>query len=235
MAGISALQPTSQPREIKRPQEVGGSMEYVDTEDVIYAAESIIRKSAGITSEAVSVGKDLIVEEIFGMKEVKIGEPPVGTYAESASLRESRQTALKNGQTEIVFNDPDKIQYQQVLRRIQHFGQIDQQVEQVNQTRNVLEDIRLEVADLSDEEMTEKGDYKNTSFKDRLSIRSVANRVWVFLKLVAEKVKLTTPEKTSGVNLVRGKTGKASGQFELGENELLLGGENKHHFTNAAG
>lgn len=226
MANTTTLLPTldpfssTKPRETIRPQEIGGSTE-LDTGEVLDQAQKIIKSGARDLGQATG---DLFFGEFLGIKSA-----PEGTYAESASLQEAKkQTALRNGQTEIKFNNPDEFKYIKILRSVQA---LDKKVEQVTEVRDLQEEVRQEINGLSDEDFAKKAGYKNTGFRGFL--RTIANRAWVSLQLIGEKLGLIKP-KASGEEIfaAKGKTVR----FEMGENELLKGGENKGgHWSQAPG
>lgn len=144
MADTVTLQPTSQTREIKRPQEIGGSIEW-NSEEAIDTAQKIITESAQGLKD---VG-DLFFSKFLGLKEAL-----PGTYAESASLIKERLPI--GGQTEIRFNNPEAFKKRQEAEH-QRIVYASLEEARKNAQRFTHEEIleavvRLEVAGMSTEE-----------------------------------------------------------------------------------
>ena len=98
--------------------------------------------------------------------------------------------------------------FQETKQRQAHFESINVSVDQVTKLRAVEEDARFDLHIMTDGEFAEKADYKNTSF--RAALKTVANRVYIFGKLVAEKLQLIK-EKAAPLQILTKRTaGKAS-------------------------
>lgn len=105
----------------------------------------------------------------------------------------------------------------QEAKKVQaHYESIDTQIDQVSQLKAVEEDARFELNVMLDDEFAQKADYKNTSF--RAALKTVANRVYVFGKLITEKLKLIKEKEESAIQILGKRTsakGTASGGGDL--------------------
>lgn len=105
--------------------------------------------------------------------------------------------------------------FQETKERQAHFESINASIDQVTQLKAVEEDARFELNIMPDDQFAEKADYKNTSF--RAALKTVANRVYVFGKLIAEKLQLIK-ERAAPLQILSKRTsskGAASGAGDL--------------------
>lgn len=107
--------------------------------------------------------------------------------------------------------------FQETKERQAHFEGINASIEQVTQVKAVEEDARFDLNVMPDDQFAEKADYKNPGFRGAL--RTIANRVYVFGKLIAEKLQLIK-EKVTPVQILSKR--KASKAAAPGGNEVLF-------------
>lgn len=220
---IPTLTPTLDPFSTK-PKEstpMGGGVGFFDENEAAEAAGRFINNSLSTVAEIGSATGELF-REIAGIRETK---------QETVSSEEQKLTI--GGQTEHVFNDADKIEHQKAQAVIQRYAEIDQSIKQVSQDRvqKLAKDIErisggefsvLDVATESQSNVTKPG-LDSTEFSE-ISINT-ALLVWDERQ---QKLKLATnpkPNVATSANLTSG--------FQMGENELQLGGENRSHFTSS--
>lgn len=158
------------------------------------------------------------VEELLEGTADLIFKGPEGPFVNQEGPVIGAGEVFIGGQKEIIFNDPVKVQYQKALSVVAHYGRIDQNVEQVKQVRAAEEDARFEANVMPDEEFAKKADYKNIGFRGAL--RTIANRMYVFTKLVAEKLQLIK-EKAPPVKIISKRTSSKAAVSGANDNLLL--------------
>lgn len=186
--------------------QIGGSMEF---------------NPSKLVADGGSFMKDA-AEAIGGLVEIVIAQPSP----------ESSKPQI-GGKTEIPFNNPAETQLQKARLELVQANKTNQEVQRATESHEIQEEVRLEVVGMSEEQLAEEGDFSNTSVKGPL-VKSIANKMWVFLKLIDRKLQMTK-EKVVASKIFMGRVDKSGKGFVMGENELGLGGENKNHFTAAVG
>ncbi len=132
---------------------------------------------------------------------------------------ETEQTVNRptiGGSSEIMFNNPDETGLRAARQIIEQAQTTNQGIEQADQIKDIREEVRFEVAGMSDAQLATEGDFSNTSVTNRSIVRSVANRMWIFLKRVASKL-ADQKEKTA----ISVEETKNTGKFAVGENDLI--------------
>ncbi len=132
---------------------------------------------------------------------------------------ETEQTVNRptiGGSSEIMFNNPDETGLRAARQIIEQAQTTNQGIEQADQIKDIREEVRFEVAGMSDAQLATEGDFSNTSVTNRSIVRSVANRMWIFLKRVASK--LADQKEKTAISI--GET-KNTGKFAVGENDLI--------------
>ena len=201
MADITTLPPRT--KEVKLNQMVGRM------DDLIGETVELILGGAGsFVNQERPVGASL--ETINQMAEHRIGEdrPPQEVYI--------------GGKKEIIFNDPEKIRYQESLNVIAHHKKIDQSIDQVTQIHAIEQQARLEAQGMEDGEYAEKAGYKNTGFRGFLfrGLKTIANNFAVRARRAAELFKLVKEKEASGLEVSNKRT-SAKGAAS-GANDMLL-------------
>lgn len=129
------------------------------------------------------------------------------------------------GRTEISFNSPEKVQLREARWIIQRMRITEQAVSQQRRRREITPGQVMDDVDaMSDPDLAKMGDFNNESLTDKLLLRSVANKMWVFFKKAAMILKRKKAGTAISIAETRTK-GKSAlqGMFEGGSGSLGQG------------